>query len=127
MNATLPEWVTVGAEVYGSHNGPILTIKSVGKAYISLSDGSKWRTRDLHKVGTPPPSKQWGPGYPRLTSRADVDHWRVVDLGRTLHAAVYQWTQNSRNELDLMALRNAIKRLAPHLGLTVTDQTDTKD
>lgn len=122
MTATLPGWAVVGAEVYGARSGPVLTIASIGKAYIILSDGSKWRRADLYPVGTPPANKRYGVGPCRLDSKESVDHWRVVGIARDLHRAVYQWTQNSRDETATEALRAAIERLAPHLGLTVTRQ-----
>ena len=125
MNA-LPEWIIVGAETYGNRcDGEVLTVKSVGKSLIVLSDGSKWRTKDLYIVGTPPAEKRYGTGiYPRLESKTSVDLRKVRGLAWDVQTAASQFEPSGGGRANLV---EAIERLAPHLGLTVTRMPEQED
>jgi hypothetical protein len=125
---TTPPWATVGAEVQavggGKPTGPVLTITRVTATKITLSDGTKWRTKDLTQFGTPAydPSKVYGGSTVRMIeARESVErrarYGRAASLAQAASRLSNQYGSAGGREDDVVA---AILAIAPDLGLTVT-------
>jgi hypothetical protein len=121
----LPTWATVGAEVQATGAerpaGPILIIVRITATQIILSDGSKWRTKDLTQFGTPAYNAECSYGVSRcrrLDSRAHVDALVLRRHAMDLSTAARQFMEGCATS---DALRAAVLRIAPHIGLTATD------
>lgn len=125
MTAYTPKWVAPGTEVYppaGRGYGPVLTIARVTKTLIILDDGTKYRVKDLLPLGTPT-GRNYGAGPLRLRSKAELDDTRLRGEAAKLSNTAAAWARRPADGQGADELRAALKALAPHLGLAVTDST----
>lgn len=129
MSTNLPDWLTVGAWVRQWNGrdepGAVRTVERFTATQIVMVDGSRWHRDNLTKVGQRFSAPLHPADSPELLACADAHRrardrksaaWGVEGLGP-------RWGNNPSEE-NAQALRDAIVRLAPHLGLTVTVDAD---